>query len=459
MSVNLPIQKVFNQILAEKVASALSGKLDGKFVAVTYPAGFNYGITYGTSAFYNEQTLSTMDSTIQTDEDGIVSISDQRLSSLLDLVLNNTPYVFSKATEKQLNEWDEATEAQIAAVLSAFTDCGFKFTDPVPPGGKLGDVLTQLAKAYGELKEDYSNLPIYLAPLKSALLTYDGKAHQALMLRKRYAEAQLVPEDAIANITKPTKDNGALQTEDTSYYVAFDKLPTANQLIGSLGTSENRLAIHLSGDSFSSNDCKVHMEGKGIVSVPILGLFGITSSGSAQVDIGEYTSERTSFSIDITYPGLTTVGVIPKAQSLDRKQGWYPLNLLKEVQEKTGNDNVDGYKLAGTEFSVETLFGPKGRLNYLKTLVISQEPSIDITFREINIDEFRKHVHTDDSVTVKLFGFITLGSVKHSYTMDQINFNENEKSVTLHLGAPNVSGTIPLSQQVAHLLGGVPAYT
>ena len=459
MSANLPIQKVFNQILAEKVTSALSGKLDGKFVAVTYPAGFNYGVTYGLSAFYNEQTLSTMDSTIQTDADGIVSISDQRLSSLLALVLKAAPYIFSKATEKQLNEWDEAAQAQIAAVLSAFTDCGFKFTDPIPRGGRLNDVLTQLKSEYGKPDASYSNLPIYLAPLKSALLAYQAKASQALKLRERATEADEVRDNAILNIKNPTKDNGALETGEASYYVGFDKLPTANQLIGSLGTSENKLTSHIAGDSFSGNDCKVHMEGGGTVSVPILGLFGITASGSSQVDVGAYTSERTSFSIDITYPGLTTVGVVPKALSPDHQQGWYPLSILQEIQEKTGNDNVDGYKLAGTEFSVETLFGPKGRLNYLKTLVISQEPSIDITFKEINIDEFRKHVHADDSVKVKLFGFITLGSVKHSYTMDQINFNENSKSVTLHLGAPNVSGTIPLEQQVAHLLGGVPAYT
>ena len=47
MSTNLPLQKQFNQLLSEKAASALPGKLDGKFVAAACPAGFNYGITYG----------------------------------------------------------------------------------------------------------------------------------------------------------------------------------------------------------------------------------------------------------------------------------------------------------------------------------------------------------------------------------------------------------------------------
>lgn len=459
MSTNLPLQKEFNQLLSEKAASAMPGKLDGKFAAAACPAGFNYGITYGANAYYNEQTLSTLNSTIQTDKDGIVSVSAQKLSDLLRQVFKSTAFVFSKATQKKLNEWDEAAEAQIASVLSAFTDSGFHFTDPVPPGGKIADVFNQLTEQYGPVTETCDNLPVYLTALKDALATYIEMSNQAYQLHSRASQATAVLNAAIQNATAPTAKNGGLQTGDASYYVAFDKLPTANQLIGSLGTGSNALKIHLSGDSFSSSGCKVHVEGKGDVHIPIVGLLNITASHSSQVDVSEFTSEKTNFSIDITYPGLTTVGVMPLSLSSDNKLGWYAVNILREIQENTGNDNADGYKLLGSEFSVESLFGPKGRLNFLKTFVISREPTIDVVFKEVNVAEFKKHIHTDNSVKVKLFGFISLGSVEHSYTLDKVDSNESEKSVTMHFAAPDVSGTIPLNQQVAYVLGGVPAYT
>lgn len=458
MSANLPLQNEFNQLLAEKVASAMPGKLDGKFTAVTYPAGFNYGITYGSNAYYNEQTLSTLNSTIQTDKDGIVSISSQKLADLFRQVLGSSDFVFSKATQKQLSEWDEAAEAQIASVLSAFLDCNFTFSDPLPRGGKIADVFNQLTEEYGPVTENCDNLPVYLGPLKDALATYIEMSKQAYKLHSRASQATAILNAAAQNAANPKAKNGGLQTGGDSYYVGFDKLPTANQLIGSLNTGSNALTIHVSGDSFSSSDCKVHIEGKSGVLIPIAGLLDLSLSKSAQVDISSFTSEKTSFSIDITYPGLTTVGAVPMALTADNQKGWYALNILREIQEKTEDDNADGYKLLGSEFSVKELFGANGRLNFLKTFVISREPTIDVTFKEINITEFKKHVHVDNSVKLKLFGFISLGVTGSSYTLDTVDSSEAEKSVTMHFSAPDVSGTIPLNQQVAYVLGGVPTY-
>jgi len=208
-------------------------------------------------------------------------------------------------------------------------------------------------------------------------------SNQAYQLHSRAAQADSLLKAAVNNAAHPTQANGALQTGNTSWYVGFDKLPTANKLIGDLETTSNQLTLHLTGDSFSATDCKVHVEGGSGISVLLSGLLGISASASAEVDVKNFTSEKTSFSLDITYPGLTTVGALPLSLSSDGKTGWYVVNILREIQEKTGNNNVDGYKLLGTEFSVRELFGPEGKLNFLKSLVISQEPTIDVTFNPI----------------------------------------------------------------------------
>ena len=309
------------------------------------------------------------------------------------------------------------------------------------------------------MTENCDNLPYSLNGLKDALSTYIEMSGQAYALHSRAAQATAILNAALRNATAPSEKNGALQTGDSSFYPGFDKLPTANQLIGSLSTDKNAFAIHLEGDSFSESSCKIHVETGSEFVIPIGGLLDIEVSHESQIDISSYTCDETSFSMDITYPGLSVVGVVPCSLSNDKKTGWYALNILEELKTATGNPNADGYKLLGREFSVADLFGPNGRLNYFKTFVVSRQPTIDVVFTKINISEFRKHIHTDNSVKVHLFGFIPLGTVDHSYTLDTVDYNESVQSVTLHFQSPDVSGTIPLEQQVAYFLGGVPNET
>lgn len=453
----LDFQKEFDAVMKDKVNSALKPKLDGDFICATYPAGFNYGITYGVNAYYNEDTLSTLDSTIQTNDDGITSISNQKLSDLYQKVMKVTTYKFSKATSDDMQAKDNKLEAQIAAVLTAFTNSGFTFSNPLPPGGKIADVFDQLTVKYGAVDKSCDCLPSYLALLRDALSTYNEMAGDAYIYHSRYAQAVASLSAAQNNIKTPTQENGGLQTGDSSYYVGFDKLPTANQLIGSLSTDGNALSIHLAGDSFSSSNCNIHVEDKNGYTIPIAFIIGITFSDSSEFDMSNLTYDNTSFSMDVTYPGLTVVGNIPLSLSSNNAQGWYDTNALTEIKDKSGKD-VDGIQLDGSEFSVEELFGFKGRLNFFKTFVISREPTIDVTFKNVDIDKVKQHIHKDSSVKVKLFGFIPIGSSSESYSLDTVDYNESEMSVTLHFSAPNVSGTIPLQQQVAHVLGGVPTY-
>lgn len=451
----LPYQQEFNKIIVEKVPQVLPRMLDGKFISATYPAGFNYGITYGSNGYYNDKTLSTLDSTIHKDEDGIVSLSTQKLSTLYAQVLKSSAFVFSQETQKKLNEWDNAAESQIASVLTSFTNSNFKFSDPLPPGGKIADVFNQLTTLYGPVTENCDNLPPSLSSLKNALSTYIELSNQSYLLHSRAAQATAIIKNSMQNTTNPNKGNNALQTGDNSYYPCFDKLPTANQLRGSLGTDSNAFSIHLEGNSFTGETCKLHFDSSSEFVVPIFGLLGIELKNSSQVDISNYTHQGTTFSIDITYSGLTIVNNIPLSLSTDNKTGWYASNLLYELKHKTDNPNVDGYKLIGTEFSVDELFGENGRLNYFKTFVISKTPTVNVTFSNININEYRKHINTASSVKVNLFNFITIGEVNNSYTLDHLEFNESSQSVTMKFQAPDISGTIPLEQQIAYVLGGV----
>lgn len=219
----LPFQVDFNKMLTEKLTSAMPGKLDGQFVTAACPAGFNYGITYGLNAFCNELTLSILDSTIQTDTQGVTSFADQRLSTLYMNALDKCGFLCSSETQAQLNKWDAIAESEIANVLRVFEDGGGTYSDPIPFGGKITDVLMQVIKMFNldVNNPDYTKIPDLYAPLKNAILSYQAKYAPGCQIRAQWARAKDIKDAAYNNVKTPTKANGALQTGTSSYYVGY----------------------------------------------------------------------------------------------------------------------------------------------------------------------------------------------------------------------------------------------
>ena len=67
--------------------------------------------------------------------------------------------------------------------------------------------------------------------------------------------------------------------------------------------------------------------------------------------------------------------------------------------------------------------------------------------------------HTAEGASlVRPTALFTLGSASGSYTVRKVDASSQAGSVTVTLGAPQASGTIPLQQQVAYVMGGVAAY-
>jgi hypothetical protein len=143
--------------------------------------------------------------------------------------------------------------------------------------------------------------------------------------------------------------------------------------------------------------------------------------------------------------------------STDNTNGWYANDILQEVVANTGKD-ATGYQLQGSEFNIAKVFGPGGMFSRMKTFVISQQPTIKLTFTGADSSQIQKDLQVKASAKIDLLGLFTLGSVSASYNVQDVDANAQAGTVTVTLGPPQVSGTIPLQQQVAYVLGGVPSY-
>lgn len=444
-------EKVYKDLMEEKIQQALESKLGGgKFIVASYPAGFDPAIQ-NLIGYYNSDTLSTLEATLDVSDDGVSGLKDQKLSTLYRTVLKDTSFDLSTATYDEMKKKDEALDDVIKKVVKEFLDAGYQLSKEKETNTQaMKDVFDTLSLEFGEVDQTCDCLPPYLAKLRNALSEYNEKAGNNYVLHSRASQAKAELAAIQANITEPGKGNGGLQTGTDSYYVGFDKLPSAKELSESLSNTTNVMKVHLEGKKVSESESTIHAEGKDPVTVPSSLIFSITFSDSTTFDMSDLTSTESSYTMDLTYPGLTVIGTIPRTVSNNQKEGWYDENILDEIKDKTGKD-VDGFKLQGSEFSVKDLFGLHGKLNFFKTFVISRQPTIDVTITDKNFEQIKEHVHKDASVKVKLFGFIPIGEVKDkSYSLDSIDVNESENTITLHLGGSD--------SKMAYVLGGVPNY-
>ena len=450
-----PAQQQFIAALQDKVSSFLSTRLDGTYSVVIYPAGFNYGITYGNDAYWNNATLESIDTLLGSNSSGVLELTGQRFSTMYSQILQAVAFVFSQGDTATMQSQDAATSSQIASILTEFLSVGGTYTNPPPFGGKLQDVFNQLTKQYGDL----TKLPDTMNALRNAIASYKALAGASYALHSRYYLATERLAAAIANTRAPAAGNGGMQTDKTSFFVGYtpDKLPTANQLIGSLQTKANAVNVQLTLSSFSSHSATLSVSGQAGGVISIEDIVNVTLDGGASYTMSDFTSSASTVTMDIAYQGVTVVGTAPTPLSTDDATGWYANDIVEEVAAKTGKD-ATGFQLQGTEYDVSELFGQKGSFSRLKSFVISQFPTVSMTFKSADSDKLSKSFQVHASVKVDLLGLFDIGSASASYAVDSVTSNASDGSVTVTFAAPAISGTTPLQQQVAYVMGGVASY-
>lgn len=448
-------KQAFIDEIQRQTAQLLATKLDGEFSVVSYPAGFNYGITYGPNAYWNGATMSDIDTLLGVSSNGQLELTGGGFSDFYVQLMQGVTFSFSQADEQLMDAQDKAASAQIASVLTEFENAGGVYNDPLPFGGKLQDVFDQLTARYGSLDK----LPKSLNALRNAIASYQAKAGDSYAMHNRYYAATARIAAALDAATTPTKQNGGQQISAQSWVVGYtpDKLPTANQLIGSLNTAGNALEVVINLNDFTEESVQMSLSGGFEFPIPIGELFDISIGASASYDLSRYALSSTSVTMNMTYPGVTVVSTMPSRLSADNKTGWFANDILEEVATKTGQD-ATGYKLQGSEYDIDDLFGPGMAFSRLKTFVISQQPTIEMTFTGTELSRVTSDFKVGASIKLQLFGLFTLGEAEGSYAVHNVQVDSKTGTVKLTFGPPKVSGTTPLEKQVAYVLGGVASY-
>lgn len=450
-----PGQQAFIDDIQSQVGKFLATQLDGAFSLISYPPGFNYGITYGNNGYYNVATLKDIDALLGVSSSGQLDLTGAAFSTLYAQILNAVTFSFSQQDTATMNRQDTAASAQIAAILTEYANAGGTYPDPLPLGGKLQYVFDTLTKQFGSLEK----LPDSLNALRNAIASYKVLAADSYALHNRFYAASERIKYAYGNTFTPTAKNGGQQVNANDYYVGYTpaKLPSTNQLIGGLNTASNAVSVQIDLSSFNAESTQMRISGNAGIRIPVASILGISVSGGASYDLSRYTSSSSEVKVDITYPGITLFASQPSPLSTDNSSGWYANDILQEVATKTGQD-ATGYKLQGSEFNVNELFGPGKAFSRLKTFVISQPPTITMTFTGADASRITSDLQVNASIKLDLFKLFSVGSASSNYSVQKVDSESQSGSVKVTFGPPQASGTIPLEQQVAYVLGGVASY-
>ncbi|MCD4650933.1 MAG: hypothetical protein K8S56_04015 [Candidatus Cloacimonetes bacterium] len=454
-------QKAFMGEIEDKVNQLLSSKLDGKFQMVNYPSGFNWSVQFGPNNYYNQKALNEIDLTTDIASNDILTLGSSNFSNLYNQILNTTTYVISEADNKIIQQEEQTASSQISSVITEWeTGMGAPITDEmmkeaIPPT-KLGYIEMQVQEKWDG---DIRKIPNSLAGFKNAYQSYQVAASQSNTILSRSAQAGIQLKASMTNTENAETTNGGMQTGASTYYVGFGGIPAQNMINSGLQTESNKVSVSLFLSEFSSTESKLNISGKAGIRVPIMSFMSISLGGSAEYDLSKYTSSSSSLDIAINYPGITTIGSAPSNLSKEGKTGWYDNQILKEAVANAGKGtSVTGFQIQGSEFPIPDYFGPGKEFSRLKTFVISQEPTISMTFKDANNDKVKSDFKQNASAKVKLFGLFDIGSVSESYEVHNIDENTQEGTVTVTLGPPKSIGTTPAQDSTAYVVGGVASY-
>jgi hypothetical protein len=453
------IELEFIKVIQYKISNLLESELDGKFSVIIHPPGYPYFVVYGNSSFYNTETLNLVDQTVVINNNGVATLANNSFSTLYLDILRNVEFNLSDEDKHLLEEKQNQYSQQSQKIINTYESNVEKITEAkitqsaCYPPTKLGYIQSVFNIKYGGNPQA---IPSELANLRSEYEIFLYTATTLEQFTKQISEAQIQLKTAIKNVTYPSATNGGLQISSSDYAIAYTGFPTVNQILDNLNNSENVLSISWVIKSPSSTQPTLSFDnGNSFQTAPDVMSIAFDSQDSKKLQ--DWSGSASKIGVEIRYPGLTIISAKPKALSTNLQTGWYSNIILSDLIEKTGT-NRTGFQLVGNRYQVDSLFGIGKRLSFVKTFVISREPSVKLTFYEANLPDVGSKFKKDKLLQIKFPNALNSGC-NQQFKINNITSEVNGGTIIITLSPPEEAiGTIPSQDQISHIIGGVISY-
>jgi hypothetical protein len=291
---------------------------------------------------------------------------------------------------------------------------------------------------------------LYLSILKPANAILASQQQGAWIL------AQLV-----ANTTQPSAANGGMQTVDPVTGVVS---PNANQVAYAINTSmasiQNDLkntgrVISLSMTTSSSSDHTLSVSVQGEASISVGSLLEFSANASGSYDMNKTSGTSQTSSVEISYTGYSLVPIAPLAWQQATNVGWYYDDPIAQAIANGASDTT-GYKFVastGSQYNMSS-FADGGNFGGLDYLLVSNMPTVTITYTNADYSTFVENWSTQVSGSLTLFGIIPLGSFSAGASGSTVTKGADNSTFTVTFGPSPEVLSVPQMQQTAFVIGG-----
>jgi hypothetical protein len=262
----------------------------------------------------------------------------------------------------------------------------------------------------------------------------------------------------ISNTERPSPENGGMTVADAQKNLSARvqyQLPEIGRIEGSLNNANQSASVMLKASAESTETVNVSVSGEAGISIPVAELFSLDAEGQVHYNAFQMNTSSSNFEINMTFHGLTVypIPALEYRAGAGTGKGWFDPTLLQEAV-TNGESDVSGYEFTHPPQRDLTKEGNFGRLT---NLVISELPTVEISFATGSASQSIQHFDEHASVTFSIFG-IPLGSSEESYSWTKIENHSSGEGFTIKLEPPKVTGSTTASGQLAYVLGATAEY-
>lgn len=263
----------------------------------------------------------------------------------------------------------------------------------------------------------------------------------------------------VNNTSFPSSTNGGMSVVNpqtgiiTNNQVGYSVNTSLASIQNDLQSTNKVITLQMSTSASTDNTLNVSVAGQTGVSVGSFLNFSATTK--VNYDMNKTAGTSSSANVEISYIGYSMVPVSPLAWQQATNVGWFYSDPIAQAIQNGTND-VTGYKFvasAGSKYNLAA-FADGGTFGYLDYLLVSNVPTVKITYSNADYATFMENWSTQTTGNLSLFGCISLGSFSAGASGSTVTKGADNSTFTVTFGPSAQVLSVPQMQQTAFVIGG-----
>ena len=385
---------------------------------------------YNNGGNFNENTFQWLNHVWKYNADGFMETDGSDFTTALYNILQSIKYELDPKSQAAINQANTTNAVILNTVLQNYTGTFGPFpSNLTTPAQKIAFVekevlswaatgvvitLSQLQSAVNPAAL-LPNMPLAAGGFLPSFIQYLTGMNAVLHLQQITLSHNNQVEAMINNLTSAlpvtSAGNGWMQTQDENGNIFFQPeisvSPATSMIQNALTGKGNGFKVSMNMNKVDSHTAKLSVGGGLGFNVPILDVMTFGLKGGVKYDTFSVDTTTTDCTIEVSFDGVTTFTPQPLAYNISQNYGWWDPSVIKDALNHVAG--TSGYTFGATpppyNFKVDGDFG------FIKNLLISNPPTITITYNNADYNSISKALAGTASTQLDFLG---LGFVKAS---------------------------------------------